>query len=118
MSAIFLAAAACLSAGRLVNHGAVITRQTEVFDRLALSAARKPSHLRSATIFSSTARLPVDRAIRPLSPPTLSPHFSPSIASSPHSSEGVLMVSPLKIASENLPPEVMRKSLGIGHGGE
>ena len=28
------------------------------------------------------------------------------------------MVSPLKIASENLPPEVRRKILGSGHGGD
>ena len=93
-------------------------RHTEVLERIALSSARKAIHLRSATNFSSTARLPLERFIRPFSPPTLSPHFRPSIASSTQSSDGVLMVSPLKIASENLPPEVRRKIFGIGHGGE
>ena len=48
----------------------------------------------------------------------LSPQRRPSIASSTQSSEGVLIVSPLKIASENLPPEVRRKILGSGQGGE
>ena len=33
------------------------------------------------------------------------------------SSEGVLIVSPLKMASENLPPEVRRKIFGIGQAG-
>ena len=93
-------------------------RHTEVFDRTALSPARKAIHWRPATNFSSTPRLASDRAIRPFRPPTPSPQRRPSIASSTQSSEGVLMVSPLKIASENLPPEVRRNSLGIGHGGE
>src|SRR5260221_2013070 len=117
MSAIFLAAAACLSAASEVNQGATMFRHTEVLDRVARSAARKAIHLRSATNFSSTARLAVERATRPFSPPTLSPQRRPSIASSTQSSEGVLMVSPLKIASENLPPDVRRKILGNGHGG-
>ena len=93
-------------------------RHTEVLERIALSAARKAIHLRSATNFSSTPRLPLERAISAFRPPTLSPQRRPSIASSTQSSEGVLMVSPLKIASENLPPEVRRKILGSGHGGE
>src|SRR5581483_9865311 len=116
-SPIFLAAAACLSAGSALNHGAVILRHTDVLERIALSAARKPIHLRPLANFSSTPRLACERAIRPLRPPTLSPHLKPSIASSTHSSEGVLIVSPLKIASENLPPEVMRKIFGSGHAG-
>src|SRR6185436_4636668 len=117
-SAIFLAAAACLSAASAVNHGAVMLRHTEVLERVALSAARKEIHLRSATNFSSAPRLASERAISAFRPPMPSPQRRPSIASSTQSSEGVLMVSPLKIASENLPPEVRRKSFGSGHGGE
>ena len=46
-----------------------------------------------------------------------SPQRRPSIASSTQSSDGVLIVSPLKIASENFPPEVRRKILGSGQAG-
>jgi hypothetical protein len=92
-------------------------RHTEVLERTALSLARKAIHLRSATNFSSTARLPSERAISALRPPTPSPQRRPSIASSTQSSDGVLMVSPLKIASENLPPAVKRKILGSGQAG-
>src|SRR5689334_24102279 len=93
-------------------------RHTEVLDRVAFSATKKPIQLRLATNFSSTVRLALERAIRPFSPPTLSPQRKPSIASSMQRSDGVLMVSPLKMASENLPPEVMRKILGSGQRSE
>ena len=32
--------------------------------------------------------------------------------------EGVLMVAPVKMSAFSLPPFVIRKILGIGHGGE
>ena len=40
---LIVVVAACLSAGNAANHGAEITRQTEVLERTALSAARKAS---------------------------------------------------------------------------
>ena len=50
-------------------------------------------------------------------PPMRSAQRSPSSASSTHSREGVLMVSPRNSASLSWPPWVMRKSLGTGQGG-
>ena len=113
-----MAAAACLSAGSAVNHGAVMLRQTEVLERIALSSARKAIHVALGHELLEHARdWPSERAIRPFRPPTLSPQRRPSIASSTQSSDGVLIVSPLKIASENLPPEVRRKIFGSGQAG-
>ena len=63
------------------------------------------------------ARLCSERATSPSSPPTLSAHFSESSASSTHSIEGVLIVSPRKTPSISLPLEVSRKSFGSGQGG-
>src|SRR3546814_5256021 len=56
-------------------------RQTEVFDRLAGSAARWLSHSRSATILSSAAAFASLRAFRPSSPPSDFAHSSAKIAS-------------------------------------
>ena len=74
-------------------------RQTEVFERLAGSAARCDSQLRSSTILSSAAALASLRACRPFSPPRPLAHSSAKIASSTASIDGVLIVSPLKIPS-------------------
>ena len=60
-----------------------------------------------ATHASIAARLARDRASSPLRPPIDSAHFSPSSASSTHSIDGVLMVSPWKMPSINLPPLVI-----------
>src|SRR3546814_14229298 len=85
-------------------------RQTEVFDRLAGSAARWLSHSRSATILSSAAAFASLRAFRPSSPPSDFAHSSAKIASSTASIDGVLIVSPLNTPSTSLPPLVRRKT--------
>ncbi len=56
-----------------------------------------------------------DEAVEPAHP--LGPFAASSIASSTHSIEGVLIVSPRKIPSISLPFAVSRKSLGSGQGG-
>src|SRR3546814_1692692 len=76
-------------------------RQTEVFDRLAGSAARWLSHSRSATILSSAAAFASLRAFRPSSPPSDFAHSSAKIASSTASIDGVLIVSPLNRSEEH-----------------
>jgi hypothetical protein len=92
-------------------------RQTEVLERIALSRRGSRSTCAGHELLEH-AEIGGRARDQAFSPPTLSPHFSPSIASSTQSSDGVLIVSPLKIASENLPPDVRRKILGSGHGGE
>ena len=77
-------------------------RQTLVFERLAGSCARWPSQLRPSTIRSSAAALASVRAIMPLRPPMPFAHSSATIASSTASIEGVLIVSPLKTALDQL----------------
>jgi hypothetical protein len=57
------------------------------------------------------------RAISAGCPPTDSAHFSESSASSTHSIEGVLIVSPRKRPSLSLPFAVSRKIFGNGQGG-
>ena len=112
-----MAAAACASAPITVNQGAVTVRQIEVQDRVAASSARKPKPEPASTQSAMAARFASLRATRPLSPPTLSAQRSPSSASSTHSMEGVLIVSPLKMPSLSFPSLVMRKILGIGQAG-
>src|SRR3546814_14409329 len=75
-------------------------RQTEVFERLAGSAARWESQSRSATILSSAAALASLRAFRPSRPPRDFAHSSAKIASSTASIAGVLIVSPLNPPSD------------------
>src|SRR5690606_30122080 len=99
--------------GWLVNQGSTMTRQTEVQERAAGSVARKSIQGVAATQDSRAAKLARLRATRPFSPPACSAQRSESSASSTHSMEGVLIVSPTKIPSLSLPPEVRRKTLGM-----
>src|SRR3546814_7235625 len=89
-------------------------RQTEVFERLAGSAARWESQSRSATILSSAAALASLRAFRPSRPPRDFAHSSAKIASSTASIDGVLIVSPLNTPSASAPFETRRNTLGSG----
>ena len=57
------------------------------------------------------------RAINASHPPICSAHLRPSIASSTAIIDGVLMVSPRKMPSINLPPLVRRNIFGMGQGG-
>src|SRR6185369_15454219 len=97
--------------------GSTILRQTEVHERMRLSAARNPAQPARATQASIAARLPSLRAISALRPPIDCAQVRPSIASSTQSIDGVLIVSPLNTPSISLPPWVRRKILGSGHGG-
>src|SRR3954466_2285658 len=99
------------------NHGSVISSWIDVQDRVAGSFARKRSHGERSAQAATVARLPSARATSPSSPPTDSAQRSESIASSTHSIDGVLIVSPRKIPSISLPPEVMRNIFGNGQGG-
>src|SRR5262249_42187444 len=92
-------------------------RQTEVFERVRGSRARKSTHGVTATQSAIALALASARATSAGRPPIPFDQVSASIQSSTHSIEGVLMVSPSKIASFNFPPLVMRKSLGSGQGG-
>ena len=85
MAVIFLAALARSLSGRAVNHCAVIFRQTEVLERIALVSARKSTQSVFSTHFSSAARLAFERATRPFTLPIDSAHLSASIASSTQS---------------------------------
>src|SRR5271169_4221630 len=105
------------SLGSEANHGSVIIRQGEVHERVAGSSARNSTHGVRLTQSATTARLPSARATQPSSPPTLFAQRSESSASSMHSIDGVLMVSPRNRPSINLPLEVMRKIFGSGQGG-
>ena len=67
-----------------------------------------------ATQSSMAFRLALDRAMSAGKPPMDSAHFRPSRASSTHSMEGVLMVSPWKIPAISLPPLVIWKIFGSG----
>src|SRR5918996_242922 len=109
--------AALSSAFIAATAGSTILRHTDVHDRIALSSARNPTHPERATHASIAARLPSERAINPLRPPTDSAHLRPSSASSTHSIDGVLIVSPLKMPSISLPPCVRRKIFGSGQAG-
>ena len=94
-------------------------RHTEVLERIALSAGEEGDPLALGHELLEHAEIGLRSAPSgAFRPPTLSPQRRPSIASSTQSSDGVLIVSPLKIASENLPPAVRRKIFGSGHGGE
>ncbi len=84
--------------------------------RRVLARGNRPRRVRS-TQAAMAARLASLRAIRPSRPPTLSAQRSPSSASSTHSIDGVLIVSPLKMPSISLPPEVRRKIFGSGQAG-
>src|SRR5579863_3201165 len=106
-----------VSGSRLANQGSVIMMQGDVQERLAGASARNSTHGVRSTHSLTTARLPSARATQPSSPPTLSAHFSESSASSMHSIEGVLIVSPRKMPSITLPLDVMRKIFGSGQGG-
>ena len=86
-------------------------------DRVAASSARKSTQSVRATQRAIAARLASERAISPSSPPTRSAQRSPSSASSTHSMDGVLIVSPLKMPSISLPPDVRRKIFGNGQAG-
>src|SRR3954471_22652944 len=105
------------SGDNVQNQGSVISSWIDVQDRVALSLARNCSQGERSTQAATVARLPSARATRPSRPPTDSAHFNESIASSTHSIDGVLIVSPRKMPSINLPPEVMRKIFGRGQGG-
>ena len=107
----------CASIGNAVTQGAVSLRHTEVHDRVSASSARKSIQSRLSTQSAITARFASDRAISPRSPPTLSAQRRLSSASSTHSIDGVLIVSPLKMPSFSFPPEVRRKIFGSGQGG-
>jgi hypothetical protein len=88
-----------------------------VQERVAGASARKSIQSRCATQEAIAARLASLRATSAASPPTLSAQRSPSSASSTQSIEGVLIVSPLKMPSFSLPPEVRRKTFGSGQAG-
>src|SRR2546423_886424 len=100
-----------------MNHGSVILNCGEVQEIVAGSSARGSAQGHFSTQPRSTPRLRSHLAIKPASPPTHSAHFSESSASSTHSIDGVLIVSPRNTPSISLPLEVSRKSLGSGHGG-
>ena len=89
----------------------------EVLERMALSSAKNPAQLDFATQSSITFKFASDRATNPFRPPMLSAHLSPSMASSTHNIEGVLMVSPAKMPEINLPPLLIWKILGSGRAG-
>src|SRR5690606_34352471 len=89
----------------------------EVDERYAGSRARNSTHGVSSTQAERTARFFWERPMSAGRPPMLSAQRSESSASSTHSIDGVLMVEPLKMSSLSLPPLVMRKILGSGHGG-
>src|SRR6185437_16967118 len=111
------AKAPCASAESLVTAGSTIFRQTEVLERTAGSAARKSTHGVRLTQSAIALVLASARATNPSSPPTAFAQASVSSQSSTHSIDGVLMVSPSKIASLSLPPLVMRKIFGSGQAG-
>src|SRR5580693_4492049 len=94
-----------------------MARQTEVQERVRGSAARKSIQGVRSTQAASAARFDSERATSAARPPIRSAHLRPSIASSTQSIEGVLMVSPAKIASLKAPFEFKRKSFGNGQGG-
>src|SRR5579872_3654100 len=98
-----LACTPCSSAESDVKAGSLILRQIEVLDRLGFSSARNAAQDDCATQSSMAFRLALDRAMSAGKPPMDSAHFKPSRASSTHSMEGVLMVSPWKIPPINLP---------------
>src|SRR5215469_6694762 len=106
-----------ISGSRLWNHGSVIMIQGDVQDSVARSSARNSTQGVRATQSATTARLASARATQPSSPPTLSAHLSESSASSMHSIDGVLIVSPRNKPSISLPLLVMRKIFGSGQGG-
>src|SRR6185436_5114722 len=112
-----LTKAACASADSLHTAGSTTFRQTDVLERIVASLARKSIQGVRATQSATAFSLAVARAISALRPPIDLPQASVSSQSSTHSIEGVLMVSPTKIPSLSLPPLVMRKTLGNGHGG-
>src|ERR1700730_7617856 len=99
------------------NHGSTISICGEVEEIVAGSSARNRTQAQVSTQALIVARLCSERATSPSSPPTDSAHFSESSASSTHSIDGVLIVSPRKTPSINLPFLVNRKSLGKGQGG-
>src|SRR5579862_1412757 len=105
------------SADSAANHGSVIIMHGEVQERVAGSSARNSTQLVRSTHSATAARLASARATQPSSPPTLSAHFNESSASSMHSIDGVLIVSPRKMPSISFPLPVSRKILGSGQGG-
>ncbi len=92
-------------------------RQTDVFERVAGSAARWSAHGVRRTHPSMTAALASARARSTSRPPMSRAHSRATIQSSTQSIEGVLIVSPSKIPRIREPPLVMRKILGRGQGG-
>ena len=67
------------SGGRAAISGSTILRQTEVLDRVSGSRATKSTQGVFATQSAIAAALASERAIVPLSPPTLSAKASASI---------------------------------------
>ncbi len=69
-------ASALASSSNPWNQGSVIEMQTEVLERILASFARNPAQPLFLVQASSTARLALDRSIRPFNPPTLSAQVS------------------------------------------
>src|SRR5215475_6169965 len=97
--------------------GSFVLRHTEVQERVAGFSARKAGQPAFATQAAMAARLASLRAISAGRPPIDCAQRSPSSASSVASSEGVLIVSPLKIPSISLPLLLIWKSFGSGQDG-
>src|SRR5690349_6309088 len=98
--------------------GSTIFRRTEIFERVSAFTDRFSTHGVFVIQSNSTFALLSARAISAFRPPTDFAQLSVSSQSSTHSVDGVLMVSPSKMPSLSLPPLVMRKIFGSGHGGE
>ena len=86
-------------------------------DRVAGTSARNVAQSLRATHAATAARLASLRRISPGNPPTLSAQRNPSNASSTHSMDGVLIVSPLNTPSASFPPDISRKIFGSGQAG-
>src|SRR6516164_4912116 len=101
-AAMPLTNAAWSSAGSFVTAGSTIFRQTEVLERIAGSFAKNAIHGVAATQSAIALALVLARAISALRPPIDFAQPSASRYSSPHSIDGVLIVSPWKIPSLSL----------------
>ena len=86
-------------------------------ERVFGSLARKSTQAVCSTHFATAERFASERLIRPGRPPSRSAQSRPSRASSTQSSDGVLMVAPVKMPLMSLPPLVSRKTFGSGHAG-
>ena len=94
---------AALRRAASANQSSTILRQTEVQERIVSSRSQEVDPRRALDPARDRREIaPRQRAISAVRPPIASAHFRPSIASSTHSIEGVLMVSPLKIAFAEL----------------